>query len=159
MAGQLLAEHRDRDSKYVCRRLPDPSHLRITQDGQLVGDPRLQRIQQHLSFCQWRARRWLIEYVADHHRQLHSSLITFRVKVGSCKPDSGRGGLTQRTLLTTTEHPVSQTLAACICEQSDQPCSQSISDKYHTYSLAGLEPIRRFPELCTASANSLRQGN
>jgi hypothetical protein len=74
------------------------------------------------------------EYLVDHPRQLGRLLRIVWAQLAGGGLDSGRGRLSQRTLLLTAEHQRGHLLAARIGEQPDQPRPEVISNKRHTAS-------------------------
>ena len=98
------------------RQLPRTGDVRVIQDGQLSGDPRLQRLQQRRLPGHRRVRCRVAEDLTDRPRQL-LSLVTVRGGQLLGSPlGGGRSSLPQRTLLITAQQQRSEFLADGIGE-------------------------------------------
>lgn len=89
-----------------------------------------------------RGRYRLAEDVADHRRQMVSSLTTAWGQFGCSQPDRGRGGRSERPLLIIAQDERGQLPTACISQQPAQPHRKVIGDKYHTAIALAIQPIR-----------------
>ena len=133
VTGQRLGQHPARHPQQLHRRLPGTGDVRVIQDSQPGGDPRLQRLQQRRLPSQRHLRR-AAEHLTDHHHQLLSLLARWgQLRGGGL--NGGLNGRPQRPLLISAQHPCDQLLTAGIGDQPDQPRQQIIDDKDHVSSL------------------------